>query len=421
VGELEPVVVAAKRLTPSMVLTIPRQHVLAFIAQEGGLTSHATILARALGVPMVFGVDVNRELDCGTHVIVSGGEGRVYVDPDDETNCYFNKKLESLRRKRMVCEVEQAEVIAQRRSGERVKVKLNISTPDELENINIMPHDGIGLLRTEFLFMDRSNPPTEDEQYAMYRRILGQVPDKPVTIRLLDISTDKLPPYFTLPEGVNPDLELRGEMAVETFPETYIKQLKALLRANEWGNMRLLYPMVSDVSDLTTFRTTLAAARTACRKEKQQCFDKNIKEGVMIETPSAAMLVDELLANVDFLSIGSNDLLQYTLAASRGNMLAEKRYHILHPSLLRLIELIAKAGRKAGKEVTLCGEIASFEEYYPLLLEAGVRTFSVSVNKFSDIKCELYHLARHGHQKDLKRYYTLRSKTEADRFIARYL
>lgn len=419
VGESRAVIVAARRLTPSMVLSIPREHVLAFVTEEGGYTSHATILARSYGVPILFGIDVEKELDCGMEAVVDGSAGKVIVSPDDEMRSYYGKKIDNIRKKKAVCEVGR-ELPPRTRSGQRITLKLNISIPGELQAVTDLPHDGIGLLRTEFLFMQRQRPPTEDEQFRVYRDILCRDGSRPVTVRLLDIGGDKLPPYLKLPDGVNTDLELRGAMAVDTFPELYETQLRALFRANP-GNLKLLYPMVSDLSDLATFRQAVAQARKNLKEERVEFKEGKVPEGIMIETPAAVMLARELLSEVDFINIGTNDLLQYTLAASRGSALGEKRYHILHPALLKLIEIAAREAKKAKKEVCLCGEIGSFEEFYPVLLETGLSSFSVAASKFTDIKCELMHLRRRRGSALREKLYKTKTKEEADVYFRAFV
>jgi len=416
IGDMEPVIVAAKTLTPSMLLNIPQKNVLAFVTEEGGFTSHSTILARSYGVPIVFGIDVESYLDCGTHVIVDGSSGTIVVSPDRKTKNYYRRKMRSLKKKKTFCQSKNG-FTTRTGNSRRIKLKLNISTPGEINIVKGLPHDGIGLLRTEFLFAQRETFPSEEAQYNLYSRILHEIPEKPVTVRLLDISSDKLPPYFTLPEQANPDMGLRGAIAVETFPDIYLAQVKALLRVNANSNLQLLYPMVSDPGDLKTFRGILAKAGRELRKERVKFNDKGIKEGIMIETPSAAMMAEELLEKVDFVNIGSNDLLQYTLAASRGNILVEKRYHILHPALVKLLEIIIKAGKKTKKEVCLCGEIASFEEFYPLFLQIGLQSFSVAASKFSDIKCELLHLQTSKNKDVVKGFYKSETIEEINRYF----
>lgn len=420
ISERQPVIVAAKTLTPSMVLSIPREYVLAFVTQEGGFTSHATILARSYGVPIIFGIDVEKNLDCTVPAVVDGSLGKIIIFPDNKTKEYYRRKIRNLEKKKKFCEVRK-DLSVRTESGGRVKLKLNINVPGELTTIKELTHDGIGLLRTEFLFMQKDSAPSEEEQCKMYSRILQEIPQRPVTVRLLDIGADKLPSYFRLPRQINPDLGLRGAMAVETFPEIYLTQIKALLRANVNSNLQLLYPMVSDLNDLKTFRQVFTKAKKALKKKGIKFNDKSIKEGVMIETPSAVMMSPELLGEVDFINIGSNDLLQYTLAASRGTLLVEKRYHILHPALVKLLEIVLKAGKRVKKEVCLCGEIASFEEFYPLFLQIGLRSFSVALSKFSDIKCELLHLQIPKNKNVVKDFYKNKSKKEIDKYFKLYV
>ena len=415
IGEREPVIVAAERLTPSMVSNISRENVLAFVTKQGGFTSHATILARSYGVPVIFGIDVENNLDCGMKAIVDGSLGEVIVSPDRKTGEYYSRKVGKREKRKSFCDLKK-ELSARTGSGRRIKLKLNVNTPEELEYAKELSYDGIGLLRTEFLFRGEEVP-SEEEQYLLYRAILQGEAGRPVAVRLLDIGRDKLPSYFKLPDQNGLDLGLRGAMAVETFPEIYLTQAKALLRANLGSNLQLLYPMVSDLEDLKTFRGILLKAKKALRKEHVRFNSGDIKEGLMIETPSAVMMAEELLKEVDFVNIGSNDLLQYTIAASRDNLLAENRYHILHPALVKQLEIIARAGKRVKKEVCLCGEIASFEEFYPLLLGIGLRSFSVAVPKLSDIKCELLHLGLSLGKGQVKDFYKVKSKEEIDKYF----
>jgi phosphotransferase system enzyme I (PtsI) len=415
ISERQPVIVATRILTPSMVLNIPRESALAFITEEGGLTSHATILARSYGVPIILGIEVEKNLDCGMHAIADGSSGRIIVSPDKKTRERYRQKIDRLEKRKGFCEIKRS-LPARTGEGKRIQLKLNINTPGEIEAAREFPHDGVGLLRTEFLFAG-DTVPSEEEQYNMYRRILDGVPKRPVTVRLLDIGTDKLPLYIEAPRQINPDLGLRGAIAVETFPEIYLTQVKSLLRANVNSNLRLLYPMVSDLGDLKTFREILAGARKSLREKHIEFNDEDISEGIMIETPSAVMMAEELLEEVDFISIGSNDLLQYTLAAARGNLLVEKRYHVLHPALVKLLEIVIRAGKRAKKEVCLCGEIASFEEFYPLFLQVGLRCFSVAVSKFPDIKCELLHLQTSRDKSVVTDFYKNKSREEIDSYF----
>ncbi len=415
VGERQRVVVAAQKLTPYMVLNIPRKNVLAFITQEGGYTTHAMILARSLGIPVIFNINVKENMRCMDRVIVDGFSGKVIVSPDKRTENYYSQKIEKHKTREKVCAIK-GKIVSKTASNIRIKLKLNISTPGELEMIKDFNHDGIGLLRTEFLFLERNHPPSREEQFNMYKLIMQKAANKPVVVRLLDIGSDKLPLFINLPQQINPDLEIKGARAVEIFYDLYLTQVKAILRAAKGRDLRILYPMVTDESDIIVFKKLISRAKKELNKEKE-AFSKKITEGIMIEIPSAALRADVLLPMVDFANIGSNDLLQYTLAAYRGNALVEKRYHILHPSLVKLFEIIIKAGKKEKKEICLCGEISSFEEFYPLFLKLGLRSFSVAVAKFPHIKCELLHLNTSEKTGLVKKVYSAKSKLELDRLF----
>jgi phosphoenolpyruvate-protein phosphotransferase (PTS system enzyme I) len=414
-NERKPVIIAAKYITPSMVINIPRKNVLAFVTEEGGVTDHAMILARSHGIPILSGIDVEKELDCGMHIIVDASAGKIIISPERKTQKYYNRKIANIEKKKDFCAVRK-NLPVYIKDKEKITLKLNISIPSEIHYLKELPHDGMGLLRTEFLFMQRDRVPTETEQYETYRKFLDEVPNRPVVVRLLDIREDKLPPYFNFYRRMRHGLCLRGAIAAETFPEIYIKQVRALLRANVNSNLRLLYPMISDLGDVKTFRNIIKKAKKMLRQERVDFNDVNIQEGVMIETPAAAVMAEKILKEVDFANIGSNDLSIYTLAVSRGSLSAEKRYHILHPALVRLLELVVIAGKKAKKEVCLCGEIASFEEFYSLFLSIGLKSFSIAASKFEDIKCHLLH--EKGIDKSLiQKFFNMKTKKEIDEFF----
>ena len=413
-GERQPVVIVSRRLTPAMVMGIPRGNALAFVTEEGGFTTHATILAKSYGVPVIFGVNVEEHMSCGDSVIVDGSQGKVIVAPDETTLKRYFSLLATHRQRKAVCEIRKVEP-SRTGKGLRVTLKANISLPGEIELLKDLHYDGIGLLRTEFLFMNKLKPPSEDEQFRMYRHVVEGSGGRPVSVRLLDIGGDKLPPYLSLPEQENPDLGIRGARALDFFRDVYITQVKAILRASAYGGVRLLYPMVSDSNDVKSFSELVAQARAFLKKEKVR-FNKKIKAGIMIETPAAAVMADLLLKDVDFANIGSNDLLQYTLAASRGNPVVERRYHILHPALARLMEIAAKAGKDHGKEICLCGEVAGFEHFYSLFLSLGLRSFSVAASKLADIKCELLHQNKID-KALLKKFYKVTGKEDVDALL----
>jgi phosphotransferase system enzyme I (PtsI) len=386
---------------------------------EGGYTSHAAILARSLDIPVIFGIDVKKELSYGVHAIIDGMTGKVIVSPDEATQKYYDRKVRQYRLRKQYCEV-RSHLKSKTKSNVRIILKVNISNPGEMDLLEGFNHDGIGLLRTEFLFLNREDAPSEEEQYKMYKNILQKAESKPVIARLLDIGSDKLPRFINLPEQTNPDLEIRGARAVEYYYDIYFTQAKALLRAAKHSEMKILYPMVSDMSDLSTFKTLISDAKKKLKNESQQ-FCMSVKEGIMIETPAAALLADQLLCKVDFANIGSNDLLQYTLAASRGNPIAEEKYHILHPAMVKLMQITIRAGKKFNKEICLCGEVASFEEYYPLFLKLGLRCFSVAAMKFPAIKCDLMHMAIGSSSSFIRKVYSAPSKKSLDKLLKNHL
>ncbi|CAK0779159.1 Phosphoenolpyruvate-protein phosphotransferase [Gammaproteobacteria bacterium] len=406
-GENQAVVVVSQKLTPCMILTIPRENVLAFVTEEGGYTNNATILARSFNIPAIFGIDVKNNFKCADQVIIDGFSGKVFLFPDEKTENYYSRKIEQLRT------INQA-IIPLTKVDVKMDLKLNINTPQELDIIKKFNHDGIGLLRTEFLFLKERQPPSEEEQFEKYRSIIEGLNGKSATIRLIDIGSDQMPLFFALPEPLHPDLGINAARAVENFYEIYLTQAKALLRAAKFGDLRILYPMISDCADISTFRSLVSEARRLLWHEKKDAGQ--IKEGIMIETPAAAFLSKELLKEVDFANISSSDLLRHTLTASHGIPPVEKKYHILRQSLVKFLDIIVKAGKLYNKEICLCGEIGSFEEYYPLFIKLGLRNFSVPVARFPYLRCELMHL-NISKSDILRKFYSIRTKADIDKFL----
>lgn len=407
INERTPVIVASKMLIPSMVMDIPRENVLAFVTEEGGYTTHATILARSYGVPVVFGISVDDLFTCGDKVIVDGSLGRIIIHPDQKTCEYYKFRIEKMNNRKSVCDLRK-KLPSTTKEGAQIKLKVNVSVPFEMSLLKDIYYDGIGLLRTEFLFQGHE-PPSEERQYLEYKSILEHASPREVVVRLLDISPDKLPPYLHLPHQTNPDLGIRGARAAEFFYDIYLTQAKALIRAGEHGNLKILLPMVSDLNDLMCYRDLLQDAKNKLKLKKT-----SYSCGVMIETPSSAILAESFMKEVDFVNIGSNDLLQYTLAAARGSAFTEQRYHIVHPALIKLFEIIIAAGKKYKKEVCLCGEIASFEKYYPLFLKIGLRSFSVPVTRYEEIKCEVSFLKSDPKDTILKKLFQSKTKSQID-------
>jgi phosphotransferase system enzyme I (PtsI) len=412
IGEKGAVIVAVEHLTPSIVLSIPKENFLAFITRKGGYTAHATILARAINVPVIFGIDVEKELKCQTKIIVDGTLGKVFVDPDSKTQNAYKRKKELIEERMKVCRIERRKP-ARTAEGKRITLKVNISTIGELELLkeqgvfetpidDEIHYDGIGLLRTEFIFMKDYAPPTEEEQFGIYKMIIESAGQKPVVMRLLDLSRDKLPKYIHISSGT--EVDVRGARAVTLFKEIYMIQARAMLRAAVFGNLKILFPMIADIDDINIYKELIAEAEELLKKDNFNY--KTPALGIMFETPSSIILADTLINEVDFSNIGTNDLLQYSVAASRD---AQERYHMMHPSIIKMIKVVVEAGKEHDIETCLCGEIGSFENYYPVLLDIGVRSFSVPAAKYEDIKCELLHISGSNYKDAAAKY--LRNKT----------
>lgn len=415
IPDRDPVIIAAKRLSPYMLSDLSQDNILAFITEDGGFTTHASVLAGSLGIPFMFNVPVTTNCNCNDYAIVDAIDEKFILDPDQKTIEDYKKKQAEYKRNISKYE-ELSTQPAETNDGQKINLEVNINLPNEIDLLENHNFDGIGLLRTEFLFMDKSEPPSLDDQFKVYKHAAQAVNNKPVTIRLLDIGADKTPHYLDLPEQKNPDMGIKGARAVDHFKDVFETQVEALVKASQYGNIRILFPMVSDVYDIQTFKNLVERVE----KETGQERSGSIPMGAMIETPSAAMLIDEILEIVDFINIGSNDLLQFTLAASRENPDVYKRYHSIHPALLKLIQRIVKAAKKHGKNASLCGEIANYAEGYPLFLDMGIRSFSVPVSKHTIIKHKISEIETGKITGTLDRFLKARSKGEIDELLDRY-
>ncbi|MBN1897759.1 MAG: phosphoenolpyruvate--protein phosphotransferase [Spirochaetes bacterium] len=411
VNKKEGIIVVSERLTPSMLLHIPRENVLAFVTHQGGYTSHATILARSMDVPVVFGIDIN-QIDCNADMIVDGTVGTVHVWPDKKTLDRYIKKQEQQKKRKDFCLLKRKHPV-QTKEGLRINLKVNISTMGEIdllkkyvieEETKGIHYDGIGLLRTEFIFMRGESVPSEEEQISIYRNILQQTSGKSVIIRLLDISPDKTPAFIEAMIKGKQTSDIRGARAIAMYKDVYITQVRSILRSAVHGQVKILFPMVADIDDLYIAKNLVDEAASSLKKEGKKFSLPPL--GIMFETPSSVMLADQLLREVDFANIGTNDLLQYSVAASRESLTSQESYHIMHPSVVRMIEMVTRSGRQQGKEVCLCGEVSSFEQFYPVLLDAGVISYSVPVTKYEDIKCELLHISESDYKGKMEQYLT---------------
>ena len=371
----KPSVVLARSLAPSETARIEKGMALAFVTAEGSRTSHVSIMARSMGIPAVVGVGeaLQRALNAGT-VAVDGTEGSAITDPDRETVAKFEKMSERLAEERSALD-EYRHVEARTTEGRRIEVAANLGSASEAEDALEWGAEGVGLFRTEFLFMERDDLPSEDEQYDAYADVARAFGEKPVIVRTLDVGGDKDLPGIDQIHEDNPFLGWRGiRMSLDT-PDLFKPQLRAILRAAVHGNLKVMFPMVADVGELKTAKEMLEEARVGLQEEGIEVGE--VETGVMIETPAAALCAAELAEEAAFFSIGTNDLVQYTLAADRGNERLRRLQSADHPAVLALIRQTCEAANEARIPVGVCGEAAGEPEMIPRLISLGVTELSM--------------------------------------------
>lgn len=372
----EPSVVVARELLPSDTMRMERRYVLGFVTELGGVTSHVSIIARTLGVPAVVGLEgIASQVRDGDTVVIDGYEGLVVVNPDEETLRVYKEKLKrDLLQREMFKEVGKLPAIT--KDGVSFEVAANIGDPSEVYLAIENGADGIGLLRTEFLVMGASKLPSEEKMTEKLRKIIARLEDKPVIVRTFDIGGDKPVPCIEVPKELNPFLGLRGIRLMLSRKEVFKRQIRAILRNSSRGNVKIMFPMVSLVEEVIEARKLVEEA--ARELEAVGVRVGKYEVGIMVETPSAALLVDAFADYVDFFSIGTNDLTQYTLAVDRTNENVAYLFDHMHPSVLRLIDHVVRVAHERGKWVGVCGEIASDIEAVPILVGLRIDEFSVA-------------------------------------------
>jgi len=393
-------IVLADDLSPADTLHMQHYGVQAFATEFGGTTSHTAILARSLGIPAIVGLHkVRAYVRHDDTVIVEGEQGVILISPDENTLSYYQQQQQREKRHRTSLNKIKTTPIATQ-DGIPITLHINIELPEDVEAVKRVGGDGIGLFRTEFLFMNRSSPPDEEEHFEAYVKVVRALRGGVVTIRTLDLGADKQvdSKRFEKNATTNPALGLRAIRLCLKDPKLFKPQLRAILRASAEGNVRMMIPMVSGLTELIQTQHLVAEVSEELR-QKSQKFDPHLSFGAMVEVPSMAICVDLFAPYIDFLSIGTNDLIQYTLALDRVDDSVNYLYDPLHPAVLRLIKTSIQAATRANKHISMCGEMASDSRYIKLLLGLGLRSFSVNPAAFLEVKqiinrSHIQHLSR---------------------------
>ena len=385
-SDLEPnTVVVTYDLTPSDTAQLDLENCVGFLTEVGGKTAHSAIMARSLELPAVVGIKgVLNEVKEGETVIMDGEEGELFLDPSPELIAEYVAKKEKL-----AAEKEELKKLISEEAvttdGRKVDIWGNIGSPNDVDAVIASGATGIGLYRTEFLFMNSDHFPTEEEQYEAYKVVVQKMQGKPVTIRTMDIGGDKELPYLDLPKEMNPFLGYRAIRISLENKDMFKTQLKAILRASHYGQIKIMYPMISSVNEIRKANEILEECKNEL-DEIGQLFDRNIKVGIMVETPSTAIIAYKFAKEVNFFSIGTNDLTQYFLAVDRGNEMVSALYNSFNPAVLEAIQKVIDAAHNAGISVSMCGEFAGDKKATKLLLGMGLDSFSMSASSTLQVK-----------------------------------
>lgn len=373
-----PYIVVTKELMPSDAARLDKKKIAGIVTQEGGKASHAAILARAYGIPAVAGIrDLERLVEAsGEDVILNGGEGLVILHPEPATLEKYVGTAQRIDRMRRDLAAKPA-LPAVTKDGTTVDIYLNIENPEDLADTELKGLAGIGLYRTEFVYMERQSFPSEDEQFEVYKQVLQRAGDAEVVFRTIDVGGDKKLPYFRVGDEDNPALGWRGYRICDEWPDMFIAQIRALLRASAFGKVSILLPMITTVEEIRRAAAFVVDVKADLERRKIPVA-KDVPLGIMVEVPAAAISIDSMLREVDFVSIGSNDLIQYLLAADRNNARVSGLSNPLNPSVLRTVKTVIKAAQAAGKPVSLCGEMAGSFYCTLVLLGMGLRKFSMA-------------------------------------------
>lgn len=412
----EEVIIVAEDLTPSDTAQLNRKYAKGFTTDIGGRTSHSAIMARSMEIPAVVGTkEATATIQNGDIVIIDGLDGEVIVNPTEETIAEYEQKRAAFAAQK----AEWAKLVHEQtttKDGHHVELAANIGTPNDVEGVLANGAEGIGLYRTEFLYMGRNELPTEEEQFEAYKTVLEKMEGKPVVVRTLDIGGDKELPYLDLPKEMNPFLGFRAVRLCLDMQDMFRTQLRALLRASVYGNLKIMFPMIATVDEFRQAKAVLLEEKEKLVAEGVAVSD-HIEVGMMVEIPAAAVLADQFAKEVDFFSIGTNDLIQYTMAADRMNERVSYLYQPYNPAILRLIHNVIEAAHKEGKWVGMCGEMAGEELAVPILLAFGLDEFSMSATSILRVRSQLKKLSKQEAERVKDHILSLATAEEVVRFV----
>jgi phosphoenolpyruvate-protein phosphotransferase len=380
----EEVILVAQDLTPSDTAALDLKYILGFITQEGGVTSHVSIMARGLGIPALVGVnDVLKQISNGDRIILDAEKGDIFVEPDDDTlKRYLTLREEQRKRQEELEQMNHLPSVTN--DGKTVHLCANVGSIKDIKSALKYKIDGVGLFRSEFLYMENTHFPTEEEQFEVYKEA-AQICGKEVTIRTLDIGGDKELPYYKFEKEENPFLGWRAIRICLDRCDIFKTQLRAILRASAFGILRIMFPMIISLEELRQAKDILKECKEELKQQGIAC-DHKIEVGMMIETPASILLIEEFAKEADFFSIGTNDLTQYLLAVDRGNKKISGMYNSFHPAVIRSIKKVIEAGHRNNIKVGMCGEFASDERAVKLLLGLGLDEFSMSASEILNAK-----------------------------------
>lgn len=414
------VIIVAEDLTPSMTAQLDTNYVKGFVTDIGGKTSHSAILARSLDIPAIVGTKTATQvIQHGAPIIMDGTNGTIIINATQEVSAFYEQQQQTLSQQRHEL-LQYRTMSSVSADGHNVELAGNIGKPEDVEKVMQAAGDGIGLFRTEFLYMGRQELPSEEEQFQAYRIVLEKMQEKPTIVRTLDIGGDKHLPYLKLPSEMNPFLGYRAIRICLDQQAMFRTQLRALLRASAFGNLKIMFPMIATLDEWRMAKQMLFEEKAQLQADGV-AIAETIEVGIMVEIPAAAMIADLFAKEVDFFSIGTNDLIQYTLATDRMNENVSYLYQPYHPAVLRLIKNVIDAAHKQGKWVGMCGEMAADEIAIPILLALGLDEFSMNPSSILKTRAHIAKLSKKQLMQHIEQLLMLSTASEVEVYVKEHL